>query len=555
MPRANQQRIVDQKVIDAISNPQSIQPAASPVDQGTTDNSWLGVSQALSAFNPKLEELAAIKASQASDQGASDRKLGLSPAENADAMYMEGYNRLDGYVKGKDAEAAFTAEVAGMSKDGASLKDKNGVSVTFDAFAANWVTEQKKAIQNPSVLKSYESVLGDAVDKMRGTHRAALLEDVTQTQEANAQKWMTDNIRQYVEKGQPISTQHLALMRKDLDLQFGTTGAKYNEMLFNSLSELSGEGNYEVWDVTKENRPDGTPGIFHIPEMQKRIISAQNTSMLRFAQRSEATEKATKKAREKKGEDLLVGVMMEAATGDPVKADRMFTEALLANPGLFNATEVVEWTARKKSMLKERESPEQVNNEADLMGGVWSGKVGIPGILNALKSKAITGGQSTSLISAAGQYAGQMRAMSSANKTVDAYSRANGEQLLMGALPPTAGEFDFNKSEMLAAQKASRNQANKEYIMLITNPSFKGSYLDASNEIAQKYRKAWDANGWQVKQDGVLNPNMPLPRVPLPKTKLDTSSHKLIRDNVEKGTWTVEEGRKQRDLLNGHIQK
>lgn len=546
MPRPTQQHIVDRKVIDAIANPQLLQTVAAPVDQGTTDNSWAGVSEALTAFSPKLQELVSLHVEEDRRKGKVARQAGVSPEEGASASWLEGYNLLDGYIKAKDDTAKLQTDWAAAPKDG---------SVTFDQFAGDWYAGKKKEIQNPHVLRGYEGVVFEEIDKLRDTRRKELTAEVTATQEANSQKWITDQIREHTAQGRLMPTQQLDSIRQTLKAKFGTEGKAFNELLFNSLSELGNDGHYEVWDVTKENHPDGTPGMYHIPDMQKKIMAAQNHAKLVFVQKTEQLEKAAKKDRENRQEAALGDVFREAATGDPAKADHAFRALVATQPNLFKASEIAEWNTRFVSVSKERETPDNLNNNANLKALIWQGKAKSGNIIQAMQQKLITAKQADGLLTDVGQYDGQMRQLASSNKQMDAYARANAEQILVGYLPMTASEFDFEKSGTIAAQKASVNQARIELITKLTDPQFKGSALDAANDIGVKYRKAWDAAGWQTGRTETFNPNLPAPKVPLPKDKSDTSALKFINDKVMSNEWTVEEGRKQKALLKNHQQK
>lgn len=540
------QPIISNRVANLISNPQAYQVAAAPVDQGGANQTFGYLSQALSEANPKLQEWVQRRNEEAFKKGARDRELGLDPQDSKDVLYLEGYNRLEGYIRAKEDLAKFS-----LSYDDAPKDD----SFKFDQFAGSFYTGRTESIKNKSVLAGYDEVFTEGVAKLRQAHLNQNTEEISAIQQARAQKWISDQVSEYIAKGQAIPLEHIDLIRNDLKTFFGTTGKEFNSILFNSLKEVSDQGHFEVWDITKQNRPDGTPGLYYIPEWQKHIQAAENHSKLVYAQKSEAAEKAARKQREAKQEELLTSIFSEALTGDGVEAHKAFLKVVSENPHVFRASEIYEWNNRFSSVSKERESPLNNRNAAELMGLIYTGKAGINDVLNAMRQGLITFKQAQTLQTDVGTYQASIRQLQASNKSLDSFVRSNAEQTLFGYLPITISEYAPNQAELRAAQILSRNQALQEWVTTISNPNFKGNPLEAAQSIGQRYRKTWDDIGWGVASVNRFDPNRPAPLVPIPKDQRDTSSKKVILEKVKSGEWTVDQAEQQLKLINEHLKR
>lgn len=126
----------------------------------------------------------------------------------------------------------------------------------------------------------------------RGDKKAPLIE-------AEARLLLDKSMRLYAGNGEPIPDGVLDAHRKDLKNRGGISGARFNELMFASMKRLGDEGNYAIYDTLKRLKPDGTPGMYNIPEWKQRIDAAQIYAQSVYLTKRTIADAALMKERER----------------------------------------------------------------------------------------------------------------------------------------------------------------------------------------------------------------------------------------------------------------
>ncbi len=104
-------------------------------------------------------------------------------------------------------------------------------------------------------------------------------------------------MRLYAGNGEPIPDGVLDTQRKNIKDVYGISGTRFNDLLFASMKCIGDEGNYSIYDTLKKPKPDGTPGMYNIPEWKQKIDAAQIYSQDIFLAKRTTADAALKKER------------------------------------------------------------------------------------------------------------------------------------------------------------------------------------------------------------------------------------------------------------------
>lgn len=445
MARPTEQRIEKIPVLDDRPRAQGQQVVAHSVDTFVNPGpgNLTSLLEGLATLNPALAQYS--KAKQETDEldsqaGERARATGQSKDDSKGDAWARGYMRMDGAVKGlADQQRIQEAYNTGFNRD---ESDTAGL----EAFISKQTGELMKGINDPHFKEGYERSLAPALNKLRGDFAEYHQKQATATMESNAMSLIEAGVRSYTDKGQPVPLEFLENARQRLGREMGVPGARFNDLLFGAVNRLGQEGNFAVYDVLKQKKPDGTPGMYFIPEWKAKIDAAQIHSMTVFNEQKLKAEAAAKRDREERQETALFSVFDRLTSGDDKGARQDFDR--LRTSGLFSrASDLVKWEKMFDETSKREARPDQQTAEAELLTGIYTRKQSYNDVVNALHEGRITNTQFKSAMAEARKVIHEDRttALAAANQDKAIYKTPEfkfGAQYLDDALKSGSSPLD-----------------------------------------------------------------------------------------------------------------
>jgi hypothetical protein len=420
------------------------------------DPELLGLVRGLSSFHPALQQYAItsaqVDANRDMKAGAADRQMGKAIAKGSSDWYRHSYMMQDGQVKGDiDGQGLLQAYETGFDKDTGDV----------DGFIREHFQKQTAGITDQSFLEGYHQSLAPHIDAIRNGQLKYQQAAVVQKVEANGLYKLDSALNKVVEAGQPITVDVLEAARKDLVGNFEGTisNTRFNDLAFAAIDKLGKQGNYAAYDVLKQPKPDGTPGMYFIPGWKEKIDAAQIHSQATFMNNRKAADAEVKRQREDKQDEALYEVFSQMDT-DPVAAKQKYET--LRSSGLFTrASELINWDTKVAAAGKREASASQMDLEVTLQQGIYSGTVRPHDILRA----DITPAQKRSLMSESYRVKNDARqAAAAGQRAEDAIYRTqdfrSNEDYIQTVLRPQASPLDpmgigteFARQQLAAARR------------------------------------------------------------------------------------------------------
>lgn len=457
--RQQQTRITGQPQAEAQRAPRQVRTtqAATQADNMPSnipqmrDQDLDGFLKGLSQFQPMLEQYAQKENDEATARATTDR-MGGKEAQEENAAYTRAYFATDGLVRaqadGADLLARYNSEFD---------KDKGDVE--------GWLQENSlgrlKGITDENYIGGYQKGILPALAEVRKAHNEYQKKAVEVRVESNAMQLIDNGIRAYTSQGQAIPTEYLSAIQEHLGQNLGVSQQRFGELLFSTVKKVADEGHYDAYDVLKQDRPDGSPGMYHDPKWKEEIDKAEAhsfTMSLTMAQKS----------REQRYNKALYDVFLEE---DPKKAQQMFRE-MKGNDLFKGDTEgLIKWEKLMNEKVDGKPDAKQLENEVALLARVYEGKAGIKEILATNSNAGITSGQRKYLLGEARRVQHEnQQAAAAAGKAEEAIFKtreyADAKDFVGSMLQPRPRDpLNFAGQQTIEFDRANQTQAQREFFM------------------------------------------------------------------------------------------
>lgn len=488
MPREVRTNVDTRQVLTPISRPKATEVVARVNDQlevPTIDPELRGLVEGLSALSPSLQQYAyASRYSQQKENaghtaaGAADAAQGKELKPGSHEYFQHGYMVQNGQVAAHQAGNAFANAVdTEFDKDTGDLQQ----------FTKQYFAKDTKGISDGSYMEGYNQVIPKYIEDVQQGVSKYRGEALVQKTESNAMFKLDNSLRAYADNGEAIPDVVIDTQRNDLK-GLGITGSRFNDLLFASMKRMGDEGNFSIYENLKRARPDGTPGMYNIPEWKQKIDAAQIHSQNVFLDNRRKSDEGKRKERADTQDKALNGAALKMLNGDTIGGRQDFLN--LAKSGLFtDASEVFSWDSKFTAAEKREGSASQQAAESQLMVGIQKGAVRPQHIVAALSRGDISTSQARSLqndwkaFADVGREARDQKAADSIFKTSHFDS---GKDYLKTVLRPQASPLDPMGigTEFARVQMAT---AEREYIEAARKVKDPQELYGISQEIANRY--------------------------------------------------------------------
>lgn len=270
--------------------------------------------------------------------------------------------------------------------------------------------------------------------------------------------------------------------------KLGVSGDRFDELLFSAVKKYGDEGRPSVYQALKENRPDGSPGMYFSPEWKAKIDAAEEAATRAYVSGRKAVEEGMRKERDQRQEEA-VGKVLQIE--DPKEAREAF-DALLRDGLITNATDIDKYQRMLESRIKREATPEQQEAESMLLMRIYRGEAGTMDIIRAAGEGQISTAGRKSLLSEWYRVKNDQRQAaaqsgSSLNRRFNSPLVRQGEQIIntMMALSKSLLEAP---PEVQAAATANRVAAETAYTLAIARGEVpEGGEIDFANKLVKQY--------------------------------------------------------------------
>lgn len=388
MPRASEQRITAQPQLGqpagrtvratvAASSADNV-PSYIPDMRDPTLDAFIG---GLSKINPALEQWKQRDDQGQAVRGAVDRQSGKDAQESGNA-YMASYFGTDGLVRGQqygsDLVTRYNSE---FDKDKGDLE--------------GWLQEtyqtSLKGVTDENYLQGFQKGITPAFQAIRGAHLEYQKKAVESRVESNAMQLIDNGVRAYVTQGQPLPSSYLESIQEHVGSNLGVSQQRFRELLFATVKKAGDEGHFDVYEVLKQPRSDGSPGMYYDPAWKSKIDDAELHSF-------SVSQTLARKSQEQRYNTQLYDVFLEE---DPKKAQAMFREMKQSNLFKGDAEGLLKWEKLMTEKVDGKPDGTQLDNEVQMLAKIYEGRVSPADILNARGRASITASQGKYLLSEA----------------------------------------------------------------------------------------------------------------------------------------------------------
>lgn len=496
MARPTRERIDDRPVLPQRTDMVNARAVARPVDTTITpagDPEMEGLIRGLAVLEPKLQRYIETKDDADDDEGFAARARGEKADSSKSASWHRGYMRMDGTARGlQDREAVRQRYETEFDKDAATPQE-------LEAFFTKVSGDLTKGVDDKAFLDGYNNAITPELLKLRAEFGEHHRQRVVQKRDANAQFLLETGIREFTSKGVPIDDAFISRARTQLAEQ-GVTGKDFNALLFNAVKRIGDEGNSAVYDFFKKDRPDGTKGMYFIPEWKAKIDAAQIHAQNVFLANRDRAYRLAEQERAEKQDTALYEVFNQLFSGDAAGARTRFDQ--LRASGLFNrASDLAKWETLFSSASNREASGEQLTLQNELLTRVYTGQAGPRQILDA----ALTPGQKRQVLA-------EWRTVQHQNRQLATQAAANGRAIFQ--TPEFKSGYDFIEkflvtgpdpgdvygvgSEFVRQQRATALLEFTTRVRDITNPA---EIHTIREDVAQRYSKR--IKDWTAEQKGM----------------------------------------------------
>lgn len=457
------------------------QVVANPADPGSLPapsmSELAGLLDGLATFDKALGTHIdqGIREEQAAGRRA--RATGQAQPDDASEDFARGYMAMDMSVKGDQDGAAMV-----QSYESSFDPDKDN----FDDWLAKQYGERAYGLDGP-FREHYDTTFIKHVEKVRTAHTQAEGARVRGKVESNALYVLDSFVRNMAESGEALNGPLLADLQNSVK-KLGVSGERFQELLFEAVKKYGDEGRPSVYQALKENRPDGSPGMYFSPEWKAKIDAAEEAATKAYVSGRKSVEEGMRKERDQRQEEA-VGKVLQIE--DPKEAREAF-DALLRDGLITNATDIDKYQRMLESRIKREATPEQQEAESMLLMRIYRGEAGTMDIIRAAGEGQISTAGRKSLLSEWYRVKNDQRQAaaqsgSSLNRRFNSPLVRQGEQIIntMMALSKALMEAP---PEVQAAATANRMAAETAYVRAIANGEVpEGGEIDFANKLVKQY--------------------------------------------------------------------
>jgi hypothetical protein len=297
MPKTKQTAVRRQQTITPISKPQIQGEFASPVDlyvEPEKDANIEGLIKGLGELNPKLNNFfyqsARKDRREGKKEGKADFLAGKPLDPNASAFKIEAYQTQKGIVEG----TAYGEELYTKWKGSDAGEDPSG-------WLDDDISAEIKGNENKSYVQGFAQYAHVTKAKIQGEYNQYVREQISTKVISTA----TQRLQESFEfNGRRFTVESIEQGRVAAGAM-GISNSDYNTMLFTVANNSGLNGNFKAYDSLKENRSDGTPGMYHIPSWKDKIDRAIIASEKIFVNATKG-EMAAEHAQEKLEVDAAI---------------------------------------------------------------------------------------------------------------------------------------------------------------------------------------------------------------------------------------------------------
>ena len=335
----------------------------------------------LSLVNSKLLEWSDEKKQEEANTGALDRNSGKE-MQDGSVSYKAAYFATDGLIRGQEAGTQLLAKYnTEFDKDKGDLE--------------GWLQENYqgplKGVQDEHYLKAYQKSITPAFQAIREAHLGYQKKAVEVRVESNAMQLLDNGIRAYTSQNQPIPMAYLDSVQEHVGKNLGVSQQRFGELLFATVKKIGDEGHYDAYDVLKQPRADGSPGMYYDPAWKEKIDAAQMHSFT-------TSQVMAQKARDNRYNTALYDVFLEE---DPKKAQAMFREMKQSNLFKGDAEGLLKWEKLMTEKVDGKPDGNQLDYEIKMLAKIYEGRVKPADILDARGKAQLTSSQGKYLLSEA----------------------------------------------------------------------------------------------------------------------------------------------------------
>ncbi|MBT9515528.1 MAG: hypothetical protein IV112_02475 [Methyloversatilis discipulorum] len=323
-----------------------------------------------------------IREEQAAGRRA--RATGQAQPDDASEDFARGYMAMDMSVKGDQDGAAMV-----QSYESSFDPDKDN----FDDWLAKQYGERAYGLDGP-FREHYDTTFIKHVEKVRTAHAQAEGARVREKVESNALYVLDSFVRNMAESGEALNGPLLADLQNSMK-KLGVSGERFQELLFAAVKKYGDEGRPSVYQALKENRPDGSPGMYFSPEWKAKIDAAEEAATRTYVSGRKAVEEGMRKERDQRQEEEVARIML---MDDPREARSSF-DTLLRTGLITRASDIDKFQRLLEGRIKRDATPEQEAAESGLLVRIYRGEVGPMDILRAAGDGGISPAGRKSLLS------------------------------------------------------------------------------------------------------------------------------------------------------------
>lgn len=461
------------------------QVVANPTDigalPGPSRGELEGLFDGLATFDKGLGKYMAEQQRKEAEAGRAARLMGENLGEGQGLDFTGGYMAMDMTVKG--------------DQDGRDIADAYRTS--FDPDADNfddWLAKQYGERVNgmdPQFRAHYDKTVSEHVAKLRAEHGKAESERVTERLEANALYILDRHVGATVENGDELDEAAVGALRLSLK-KMGVNGERFNALLFEAIKKYGDAGHPSVYDVLKKDRPDGTPGMYFIPEWKGKIDAAEQAAVTRYLTSRKAIDEKLQKERSEM-QDREVGRVLLIEDEDEMR--EQFSQ-LIKRGVIQRASDIDKFQRIVESRVKREASPEQQETEAAMMIALTKGQIGPMDVMRATAERKITAAQRRTLLTQWDQMESDKRRDAATSGGVNALNRRfnsplvrQGERVLDSLLDTFQKPDIEDRPELGQLSRSAKLAAELAYTQGIASGEIKpGQEIEAAKKIVEQYR-------------------------------------------------------------------
>lgn len=360
-------------------------PKSAYVDPALTDASKLA--DALSQVNSKVRT---VMMEKATNEVENEMRVGMLARMGVDAAnpknleeqanalgtsyQRQGFNRLDGLL---DA----TTAIERMQADYAAEKPDN-----IDTWFSQWWSKNTTGKNDEDYLKTFTPTVTKGAVELSTLHAKMNIEAANSERNAKITKLLVDDFT--AAKGKPsvamLETRYGDIQSLFVDQATGTplvSKKALDDLSFEAAKNYAIQtGNVDVFDVFKESKSDGTPGLFYKKGKAEEIEKIKGAILSEKVRVMDGKDKLAREQREDARHDAIGSILDKIDAGDDTWRNDLIG---LRKDGKLDASEYAQWFSTLTSTEAKTEKPGQQKAATEMLLKVNQGRASEKDILDA----------------------------------------------------------------------------------------------------------------------------------------------------------------------------